>query len=156
MLIFGAVVVMIARVKAPDAAPPTESAHQLIELLSIVHVALALILYPTAITLYNRAYDPRQLQQQLNEAGSVPEARAQTCLQIMRTAHILRLAPVEGVAMFGLVVCLLGVQSDVLAAFPRYWLNLFSSVILLAMVAANLPGKESLLSEFRRKILTVF
>ncbi|RME61214.1 hypothetical protein D6779_00460, partial [Candidatus Parcubacteria bacterium] len=33
VLIFGAVVVMIARVKAPDAAPPTESAHQLIELL---------------------------------------------------------------------------------------------------------------------------
>jgi hypothetical protein len=70
----------------------------------------------------------------------------------IRTAHIIRLALYEGIALFGLVTCSLAVFNGVLQSYPIYWINMISSFIFIMILAYNFPSSEKMESFFREYV----
>jgi len=60
----------------------------------------------------------------------------------MTTAHIVRLAMFEGMAMYGLVICLLMVMWGALPYYPELLLNGISAVIFLGVTTATFPTTD--------------
>ncbi|NLW83867.1 MAG: hypothetical protein GXY41_05615 [Phycisphaerae bacterium] len=67
------------------------------------------------------------------------------------TATVIRLACFEGAAIFGLVLCLVGIQSGELARMPVYWVNLFSPVVFVLLVLATFPTRWRVETLFVRR-----
>ncbi len=122
-----------------EAVTPKASQISLVQLLSFAHVLVAATVY-----LFAGAFIYRRML----TAGSEDET-AEAILGKIRTAEVVRLALYEGVAMLGLVTCLLGVLFGVLRQMPVYWLNLFSTFVLLGFVASNIPTAERIEGVFR-------
>lgn len=126
-----ALVVLLLSTSTDAAASPADV--ELTRVMSGAHVALALMLYAAALFVY------RALVGRARQAST-----ADALTQGIRTAEVARLALVEGAALFGLVVCLLGVLNGALQAAPVYWFNLFSTVVMLAVVALSFPTRDRL------------
>jgi hypothetical protein len=130
---------------------------QLIRLLSLVHIALAAALLVTAKVVYDLQFRPERLAGEHRPAlrdtqGEVIHDPATYCLALLRTAMIVRMAMYEGIAMFGLVVCLLAVIDGVVQAYPLYWLNALSSVALIGYIVLTFPTAERLKALFLSRI----
>ena len=69
------------------------------------------------------------------------------------TSFIISAALLEGVALFGLIICLLGVQEGIIHNAPIYWLNLFSYLFFAAMILWTFPTKERLENIFKERFL---
>jgi len=128
-----------------EAVAPTVIQASVVQLLTLVHVFTAATVYLFAGPLvYRKVLGTEASGEGSGEGGDV--------LRRIRTAEIVRLALIEGVAMVGLVACLLGVLFGVLREAPVYWLNLFSTFVLLGFVGRNLPTAERLEAVFRRYV----
>lgn len=122
------------------------SAVELVQILSISHVLLALVMYVVA---------PLREKAVLKKMLSTPaqtSSPAQHCFNSIRNALIIRLAMYEGVALFGLVVCFLAVNNYVIFAEPVYWFNAASSLVVIAYIALTFPSQERLMSIFEEKV----
>lgn len=133
---------------------------QLVRMLSLVHMVLAVALFVAAKVVYDLQFRPERLAEanrpELRDAqGEITPDPAQHCVALLRTAMILRLAMYEGIAMFGLVVCLLAVINGVMQASPVYWLNALSSVALIGYTVLTFPTAERLRSLFLSRIKQV-
>lgn len=85
-------------------------------------------------------------------ASSDDSSPASHLLAGLRGAMILRLAALEGPALFGLVICLLaGLEGD-LGAYPLIWLNAISAVFLILFTVATYPTRDRLVDVFRLRI----
>jgi hypothetical protein len=73
------------------------------------------------------------------------------CATALFTGAIIRLAIFEGAALFGLIVCLLGILGGELAEQPVYWLNLFSPAVFVLLIAATFPTRGRMESLFLRR-----
>jgi len=135
VLLFAVVVIFLGMMSTAEAAAADLS---LVRTLTFVHVLLLLMVIPAGRLLYARML-----------AQDGPPITANQCMTRIRTAEIVRLALLEGVALLGLVVCLIGGLNGVLAAHPLYWLNIISSIVLLAFVSQNLPNADRLNQTFR-------
>lgn len=140
-------------------APPEEAVQglPLVRLLSLVHIAVAVALFVTANLVSDLQFRSERLaetrRQELRHArGEVLHNPAKQCLAILRTALIVRLAMYEGIAMFGLVVCVLAAVNGVLQAYPVYWLNALTSVAFIGYVVLTFPTAERLKVLFLAKI----
>jgi hypothetical protein len=85
--------------------------------------------------------------------SSDPREIAQQCVMQQRTATIVGLALLEGAAFFGLVVCMIGVTNGALQAFPYYWVNAISVLVLLVFSVTTFPTRGNLVNWFERAIL---
>ncbi len=130
VLTFALVVLLLSTTSSAEA---TEADLDMTRLMSGVHVFLALFLYAVAPVVY------RMLVRKAREAST-----AGALLQGIRNAEVVRLAFYEGAALFGLVVCLLGVHSGSLQAAPVYWYNLFSTLVMFGAVALTFPTRDRL------------
>jgi hypothetical protein len=127
VLLFTALVVILTMQQpANPAADPT-----LARMLTLVHG----VLFLTALLLSRILYHRLLPTPDLDEAAQVAR---------FRTARIVRLAVLEGAALFGLVTCLLLGQSGLIQAQPVYWLNLLSTGFFLAFIALTFPRQDPL------------
>ncbi|GIV59842.1 MAG: hypothetical protein KatS3mg043_0931 [Rhodothermaceae bacterium] len=144
--LFG-VVVLVLYLAQPVGEPPDASDVELIRMLTLGHALVGVAVYTVSGRVYRLALD------RATPAGPAPRVpaleEAATVLGRMRAAEIVRLALFEGTALFGLVVCLLGVTNGVMQAYPVYWLNLLSAVAMVGFVARNFPTAERLERVFR-------
>ena len=67
----------------------------------------------------------------------------------LRGAWILRLALLEGSALFGIVVCLIGALDGTLREQPVFWLNAIPAILFLVFAAATFPTRDRLLERLR-------
>jgi hypothetical protein len=74
---------------------------------------------------------------------------------VIRSALILRVALLEGGAMFGLVVCLIAVMSGVMQTNLAYWINLIGVLAMLAVVSQGFPTRDRILDIHRSRILGI-
>jgi hypothetical protein len=74
---------------------------------------------------------------------------AERILAQIRTAFILRLALLQGPALFGLVICLLGSKDGTLREKPIFWLNGLSAALFLAYSLATFPTRDRAMEMFR-------
>jgi hypothetical protein len=114
---------------------PRAGNDDLVLLLTIAHVVYGFLAYPVAWFLHARL-----LRRAFTEGRSGGSAMA--VLGGLRTASIIRLAFLEGIAFFGLVVLFIAIQGGVLQTTPIYWLNLYSTLIMLAYVLLFFPTRE--------------
>lgn len=124
---FAAVIGLLTEGSQPQFSGDTE----VLLLLSGIHALMAAAMYAVA---------PFVFRGLLTNIDSIAGTDLATVLigKIM-TAHIVRLAMYEGVAMFGLVICLLTVMSGAAPSHPELLLNGISTAIFLILTAATFP-----------------
>lgn len=133
VLLFGLVVVLLAiRPQSIGAALPTPAAT--LTLLSLVHGVMALGAWAAAFLLHGALLRSAS-------AGAGAPAGAES-LAALRKATLVRLALLEGPALFGLVICLLAALGGTLRETPVYWLNAASALAFLAFAALSFPTRE--------------
>ncbi len=126
-----------------------------LNILTMVHFLFALIFIPLSGKVFESFFSEnwwskifsRQLKPQLAKITDI----GQKIMLILRTAYILRLAMLEFVAFFGIMVCFLGVISGTLAEYPIYWINLFSAAFFLGFIWLNFPTREKVLDIIRSR-----
>lgn len=121
-----------------DASTP-EEAVSLLRTLSLAHLVLAVGL---ALLL------PKVLPRHRSGAEEHPRV----ALGRVRASYIIRLIVLEGAAMFGLTVCLVGVVRGVMVEHPVYWLNVASSLVLLAASVLAFPSRERVEEQLGRSL----
>jgi len=121
---------------------------EVVRLLSIVHLGFGLSVYGAATYLYESKF-------RISAAVQSGPQLVETFLGALRTASIIRLAMFEGVAFFGLVVCLVAAQAGILQGNPEYWLNALSAVILAGLAATTFPTTKRVEAIFREKVLDI-
>ncbi len=128
-------------------SPTSESVDNL-TLLSMVNAVYALVAFGAGTFLFARIFNPDRLV--------VPETTAhgielgQSALALLQTALLLRMGLLEGAAILGLAVCMIGWSNGVLPTEEVYWLN-SGSVLLLFLTGVMLfPTKERVLQLFDR------
>ncbi|WP_457651357.1 hypothetical protein [Rhodocaloribacter sp.] len=139
--LFAVVVVALFAWQTGD-VEPTETQFSLVRFLTLAHVLVAATVYLFAGALAYR----KVLETEAPDAGANAGEEA---LKRIRTAEIVRLALFEGTAMLGLVTCLVSAIFGVLREAPVYWLNLFSTFVLLGFVGRNFPTADRLEAVFR-------
>ena len=87
---------------------------------------------------------PRIFRMLLTQAESLNEEqmRQKILVEAIRGTVVLRLAVMEGAALFGCVVLLLATLSGALYTKPWLWLNAVSFVLLLVVAVRQLPLRE--------------
>lgn len=140
----------------------TESANTVLEnsvlpLVSLVHGCMALAGYIPAYLVGRYFASPKGLVTHLkNTAGTVAgeeltiESR---CVGAIFTGFIIRAAILEGMALFGLIICLLGVLEGEIHLAPVYWANLFSYILFTAVMLWTFPTKGRLEKIFKDRFL---
>jgi hypothetical protein len=109
----------------------------MIRMLSMVHLAYGALMYPFSMFIFHRISS--------RPTGLPSDATSGDRLLIsLRIASVVRLAMIEGVAFFGLVVLFLAIQSGILQQAPLYWLNCCSSFIMMAFVGYAFPTRARL------------
>ncbi len=127
---------------------PTGSDFEIMNILSMVHAMLALGAIFLSQYLPGLLFSPERIQQ-MGEATPA-DMLAARCVASQRVAIIARLAVLEGVSLFGLAVCLVGVMNHVVQAEPSYWFNAASAAAFLMYGAAIFPTRENLVEWFER------
>ncbi len=140
----------------------TESAEMVSEnsvlpLMSLVHGCMALVGYIPAYWIGRYFASPKGLMTLAkNSAGAVTgenmtmESR---CIGAMFTGFMIRAAILEGMALFGLIVCLLGVLDGQIHLQPVYWGNLFSYILFAAVTVWTFPTKSRLETIFKERFM---
>lgn len=146
---FGVVVFLFSQ-----ASPNPAADTQMPNILSIIHGVLGSQLYGISWFLYGRHLKSETSWGHSNppKSNGATVSRVEEALSRLRTASIIRLAMFEGVAFFGLVVCLLCAMSGVLHVQPLLWLNGLSVLVLIGLVALTFPTKERIISFLRKQI----
>lgn len=144
-------VVLLVYAQTPEKAPP-DSADSILPILTGVHAVVAGLNVIAAIFVYRFCISPKGaafLQQQSAVRGDlqVPVMGA------IFTGFIFSAALLEGAALFGIIVCLMGILEGTIRQEPGYWLNLFSYVIFAAFMVKTFPTRMRLENVFRERFM---
>ncbi len=124
-------------------APGESGDAGLLRMLSFAHLAVAGGCWAVAPLLYGAQFGARALgRSTAEEDGPAGNNAAGVALFAIRRALILRLALLDGAALFGLVVCFLGAINGVLREQPVYWLNALSALIFLGFGVLSFPTRD--------------
>lgn len=126
-----------------SAGEPDAHAVQSMETLSMANAGVTIMAYLLAPFLFSRALTGTRLDP--GQEANTPRELAFQALLLLRTAIIVRMAVLEGAALFGVSVCVIGVTGGTLYAEPLYWLNLGSGALLIAFGVFTFPAREGLL-----------
>jgi len=147
VLIFTLLVVFLyLQIECPGNDSATSAAP--IPLLTLMHAIIGLVCFTAGQLLYNRLSGPRGSQRQIKLLSSMKLSEEEICFRAIFTATIFRLALFEGAAIFGLIICLIAALSGILSRYPIYWLNTFSVVMLIVLVAVTFPTRSRIESLF--------
>jgi hypothetical protein len=127
---------------------PGSSEFELMNILTIVHGIFAVLGLLMVQFLSGLLFSPDRVKQ--GAESLTVEMLAAKCVTLQRSAGILRLAMLEGVSVFGLAVCFIGVINHVMQAEPAYWFNAASSGLFLIYAARLFPTRENLVEWFER------
>ena len=157
ILIFGIVVLILNMTIEPSAGRLTETALRPVQILSLVTLVLTLSTYTAAFLVNRFFFDTDRLSKRMgkelrDEKGGIIGEPAEKFIHILLHSTILRLALLEGSALFGLVVCQIAVVWGVLQVRPLYWLNALPAAIMIAYVVATFPSRERILNTFQNEI----
>lgn len=147
VLTFAAVVVGLY-LTTPAAAPDGDAGF--LWTLTMIHLSIAIGLVLVRGMLSRGPLRPAALLHR----SSGPPGEAESWLNAMLSSAIIQLALLEGAALFGIVICLLGVVDGILHTEPLLWVNLLSAVVMLAYVARTFPSHGYLVDWYRRELVT--
>ncbi len=116
---------------------------------SMANFLFCLTAFTAAAVVPKRMLSDSELERSLEKSASPYE----TAFQLIRTMMIVRIALVEGAALFGLTAVITAVPLPLMEKEPAYLLNVVPFVLFLMYGAGTFPTKERLASLFRSQIL---
>lgn len=129
--------------------------NPVLPLISIVHICQAMICYFISFLIYRYMVGRKGLEKIMSAQRANQNAGENTietgCAVVIFTGYILRAAFMEGVAFFGLIICLLGITEGVIYDQPIYWFNLFSYVVLAVVTVWTFPTRDRLEGIFTKR-----
>lgn len=158
VLTFVGVVALLGFQRAGAGQGDAVGSAPLLGVMTTVHCIMAAVFFPAGFLIHRWMAGPggiKVLAQNPRVQGLPIE---QQCAKAIFTGMIIRLAQFEGMALFGVIVCMVGIQSGELAEKPMYWVNLFSPVAVVLLVVATFPTRERIESLFLNRFTdqTVF
>ena len=142
---------------ATEEPAETASNNSILPILSIVHGGMALTMYIPAFLVGRYFAGPRGLMTRMKNAVPTVAGEDLTvevlCIGAMFMGFIFRAAILEGMALFGLIVCLMGVLEGQIQSEPVYWGNLFSYIVFAVVTLWTFPTKDRLENLFRERFL---
>ena len=154
-LIFGAIVLGLSCRGGSEVGTGDDSVNSAVmDILTFIHIGYAIVSYSGAYVCYRYVVNYKRLSEQIY-FGNLPgdASLEEKSLVLIKTGIIVRIVSLEGVAFFGLVTCLLGATGGVLNEYPKYWVNLFSFVVMMAFVLMTFPTKRRVESIFADRML---
>ena len=144
VVLFAGVIVFLALTgdNEPTDAPHVDVLSGLVGLLFLSGAALAAFVFRFMLA-------PARLGATGDDDGAALAARA---LEKHRAASIVRLALLEGAALFGLVVAMLAVKAGMLPQQPVYALNTVPALVMIVVGAATVPTRDRIVSTVVRNI----
>ncbi len=134
-----------------------EISYNAVDELIVVFLILALIIYPTflifpKIFLKGNKLEAKLLSSTLSLNNISTTDPVINIISLDRTMMIIRLAMLEGVALFGLVALMLCVNSGLIYHNDNYWL-LVIPLFIQAIATSSFVSKEKIISRIERDIL---
>jgi len=134
-----------------------EISYNAVDELIVVFLILALIIYPTflifpKIFLKGNKLETKLLSSTLSLNNISTTDPVINIISLDRTMMIIRLAMLEGVALFGLVALMLCVNSGLIYHNDNYWL-LVIPLFIQAIATSSFVSKEKIVSRIERDIL---
>jgi hypothetical protein len=124
---------------------------------SVIHALWAVAGYLLAPRLMRIQLDAERLVKPGSQFLMIPQEPsaplAERAASAIRAAILVRLAIYEGIAVWGLVVCLVAVLFKVIYAHPIYWLNAITAVVMIAYAIRTFPSRASIMDRFGRQLI---
>lgn len=140
-IFFAAAIVFVMLTMPPLVATPSDIS--LIDVLSILNLVILASAWFVGSFIFQKMV-ASGISSEI--AGNDQTLRAEVILAALKSGLIVRLAMLEGSAVFGLTVCLLGVMRGVLPGESIYWFNLVPITFLIAYSVSNFPSSGRILS----------
>ena len=150
LVVFGFVLAVVA--SSVSGKPPTGS-PQLAPALTVANIVVFCGAWAAGAVVFNALLAPGRVAR---AAQASAKSAAESCLDQLQKALVLRLACLDASACFGFVVCILLVLWGVLPAERIYWLNAFPAIVLAAYALYTLPSIPRLRVLFLVKIARQF
>lgn len=157
IMFMGIVFFLYSSQSAPSGPRELKDAYDLIKVLTLAHIMLAAGVYTVARVVFNLLLGPSALQggliKEIKDAqGRIITNNGEKILAMIRSALIVRLAMIEAPALFGLVICMIGITNGTIYETPSIWLNGITACILIGFVILTFPNKERLEEIFNSRI----
>jgi hypothetical protein len=120
---------------------------ELLNILSLVNLFIVFSCVPLSKVLSEipfKMFAQRSNQPQTDNSHTEEAQTIGQILSVIRTSHIIRLAVLEGVAFFGLVVCIIGATNGGLSLRSEYWLNGVPAIFYIIFVSLSIPSASRL------------
>ena len=143
ILLFSGVVLFLYFQGMAKAPLPKPDAFQLSTMLSLVHGVAGISLLGMAFFLPLFI-----LKQVLNQEAPEEAQLGQQCFGRIMGYYIMKMGILEGVALLGLVTCLLSSMNGVLYRESAYWLNLLTPFLFWAILLTEFPTEKRILDLF--------
>ena len=157
IMFMGVVAFLYSNQPAPAGPRDLKDAYDLIKVLTLAHIMIAAGVYTVARVVFNLLLGTSALQGgaskvMKNGQGRVITDNGEKLLALIRSALIVRLAMFEAPALFGLVICLIGITNGTIYETASIWLNAVTALILVGFVIVTFPNKERLEELFNNRI----
>lgn len=127
--------VAVAVIGAMQPEPAQRQPLENIQLFSTVHAFVAFGCVAMSVVLFKLRFTNQPPPAGLETPAEVVEEG----LSVLRAAQVLRMALLEGPALFGGVVCFLAATGGLLREHPVIWLNALTTLVLVVVTAATFP-----------------
>lgn len=117
-------------------------------ILTALHLVLAGMFYLLGDWLYRRHFTPGRLTESLPEEQTLAEA----CVNLVRTAQIIRLAVFQAPALLGALILIVSALDLHLAQQPWLWINLVSPLLFLTHCSMDFPSRDRFLQIFEVQV----
>lgn len=161
MALFSAVTIFLGIIlflysQGPQQENPERSSG-ILPILSLVHICMACANYALIFLVPYFFVNKKRLTTAITFSPYMqpqPEMSMEVrACSLIFTGFIMRAALLEGLALFGSIICLMGVLNGEIRVEPAYWLNLFSYVVFAAAILWTFPTKERLEATFQRRFM---
>lgn len=145
-IVMFATVVVVLFYMNPAATDETDSGFMWT--LTLMQFAIGFPMFGMSFALYRRKLSRAVL-------GTDKRIRSpEDIFHALRQALIFRLAFMEGAALYGLVVCMVGAINGTIHVYPVFWINLVGALGMLLFLSWSFPTKERLLEFYKNDVLT--
>lgn len=155
--LFLGIILLLYYYNSPQETLQQTSESGILPIFSMVHAFMACCFYGVTFFVYQYlvGWKGIEMMQKSPLVGAMQEETTLETLaySLIFKGFIIRAAIMDGIAMFGLITCLMGVQNGEIYNEPIYWLNLFSYVFFVVVILWTFPTKDRLETIFRKRFL---
>jgi len=159
LVIVGALVILLYYNIEPSQDHTVSDILFLVQILTLVHIMFAVPMYILSPIFLKKLVRKDRLSKipddTVSSTAHTEMNQAEKCLFMIRSAIIIRSAMYEGVAFFGLTICLLGAAKGILQSHTVYWVNAFSTIAALWLMLKTYPSRDMILETCRKAKLFV-